>query len=514
MTRSEGIPVCATVEDNPEFNPQQKDFLYLVKVLEEGHPNIHKNFPNDEFKKETQRVLQQLRHRVDEEDFLLILQQFCAHAADGHTEVFLSKILSALERFPFHVRFLKDGAYWDAVDLSMDARFIGARLLMVDGRPMEEVQRVIGSLASCENDVCRHEKLAEYLTCPRILRFMGVIADPISAKVRVLTRDGKEETLVVFAKEAKTIQWRAVEFQAHPVTRERKDWFWYRVLPEKHLCYMQFNKFMDRQSWSGIVRALGLEKHANQQEMNALPDFREFLQVMIEEMMNKNVRTWAIDLRHNGGGSSLLGYQIMYFLDSLPETFNDFQETLKVSSVFQHRYPDWFAELEKRSMEQYGRKFPVPCFYQRGEFRKERIDVIDRRTTRKGFFQNIENPKSPNYISRLNRRFQGRIILLIGPSTFSSASLFATLMRDNNFAMLIGQPISQKPSSCGERLIFDLPESKISASVSCKIFYRPDASKDKDATLNPDVEIWPSFDDLVQGRDPVFEYALRVAEEN
>jgi len=105
------------------------------------------------------------------------------------------------------------------------------------------------------------------------------------------------------------------------------------------------------------------------------------------------------------------------------------------------------------------------------------------------------------------------VILLISPNTFSSASDFAVTMRDNRLALLIGQPISQQPTSFGDRLIFDLPESKLSASVSFKMFYRPDASKDQEPTLYPDIVIWPTIEDLMEGKDPVFDQVLQMAEE-
>ena len=40
------------------------------------------------------------------------------------------------------------------------------------------------------------------------------------------------------------------------------------------------------------------------------------------------------------------------------------------------------------------------------------------------------------------------------------------------------------------------------------VFQRPAASKNHESTLYPDVEIYPTIDDILNGRDPVFEKAM------
>ncbi len=99
---------------------------------------------------------------------------------------------------------------------------------------------------------------------------------------------------------------------------------------------------------------------------------------------------------------------------------------------------------------------------------------------------------------------------MVGPNTFSSASDFATVISDNKLATLVGEPIGQKPTSFGDILVFNLPETNLKISVSHKSFGRPDPAKDDDPTLYPDIEIYPTIEDLLDGKDPVFEKAMKL----
>jgi C-terminal processing protease CtpA/Prc len=124
------------------------------------------------------------------------------------------------------------------------------------------------------------------------------------------------------------------------------------------------------------------------------------------------------------------------------------------------------------------------------------------------FFQSLENGDSFWKIKPIKDKFNGKIILLIGANTFSSASMFSTILSDNHQAVLIGEPIGQKPTSFGDLLSFELPETNTRIYVSHKIFQRPDSTKNNDPTLYPDIPIYPTIEDILSGKDPVLDKAM------
>ncbi len=82
--------------------------------------------------------------------------------------------------------------------------------------------------------------------------------------------------------------------------------------------------------------------------------------------------------------------------------------------------------------------------------------------------------------------FPGRVFVLTSSGTFSSAMLFAVILRDNDLCRVIGQPSGNKPSCYGESLIFQMPNSKLVFTLTYKKFTRPDASKNDEEALIPD----------------------------
>lgn len=99
--------------------------------------------------------------------------------------------------------------------------------------------------------------------------------------------------------------------------------------------------------------------------------------------------------------------------------------------------------------------------------------------------QNTPSVDNPN-------RFTGKVYVIIGNGTFSSAMMFATIIKDNHIATLIGQtPENGHPDHFGEVYNTKLPNSKISLRFGVKEWIRP-AGKIADNNLRPDIIIDPN----------------------
>jgi hypothetical protein len=109
----------------------------------------------------------------------------------------------------------------------------------------------------------------------------------------------------------------------------------------------------------------------------------------------------------------------------------------------------------------------------------------------------------------INRK--GHLFVLIGPRTFSAAMANASHFRAKTKAILVGQPIGEKPNSYQEARDMVLPNSRWVARYSVK-FYRFAGSGEN--LIRPDKEIAETWDDYRMGRDPVLAWVLlQVSEE-
>lgn len=82
----------------------------------------------------------------------------------------------------------------------------------------------------------------------------------------------------------------------------------------------------------------------------------------------------------------------------------------------------------------------------------------------------------------------------------------AVQFRGEAQAMLVGEPIGEKPNSYQERDEMTLPHSKLVLGYSTK-FYKFQAD-DAPPLVTPDKTIVPTWDDFLAGRDPVLDWVL------
>ena len=66
--------------------------------------------------------------------------------------------------------------------------------------------------------------------------------------------------------------------------------------------------------------------------------------------------------------------------------------------------------------------------------------------------------------------------------------LFTMAIADNKLGTIVGEIPGNMPTSYGDILYFQLPESKLMIQVSYKKFYRVDKSKDAEPII-PDYEV-------------------------
>jgi C-terminal processing protease CtpA/Prc len=86
-------------------------------------------------------------------------------------------------------------------------------------------------------------------------------------------------------------------------------------------------------------------------------------------------------------------------------------------------------------------------------------------------------------------RFNGKVYIIVGDGTFSSAMMFATVIKDNHIAEIIGQtPQNGHPDHFGELYNSRLPNTKLKYRFGVKEWIRP-AGKQSDNYLRPDVII-------------------------
>lgn len=75
---------------------------------------------------------------------------------------------------------------------------------------------------------------------------------------------------------------------------------------------------------------------------------------------------------------------------------------------------------------------------------------------------------------------------------------------------IIGEPTSNQPSCYGEPLSFTMPNTGIRFKISHKQFFRPDANRDHEDSIYPDIEVYRKIDDVMNNRDIQMEALIKL----
>jgi hypothetical protein len=147
-------------------------------------------------------------------------------------------------------------------------------------------------------------------------------------------------------------------------------------------------------------------------------------------------------------------------------------------------------------------------------FAAELLDFIDTRQVEKvaldlryngGGNSAIARPLIKGLIMRDEFDNEGRLFVVVGRRTFSSAMLNSLDLRDNTGALFVGEETGGKPNHFGEVGFFMLRASGAIVTYSRKHFVRYPTDE---PSLSPDIAVDISFSDYRSCRDPVLEAIL------
>ena len=109
-------------------------------------------------------------------------------------------------------------------------------------------------------------------------------------------------------------------------------------------------------------------------------------------------------------------------------------------------------------------------------------------------------------INEINKK--GKLFVIIGRTTFSSAVINAIDFRQKTNAILIGEETSGTPNHFGEIKTLTLPNSNIQLQYSTKYFRLIESDNN---TVQPDIMVSISINDFLAGKDPALDYIFNFS---
>jgi hypothetical protein len=216
-------------------------------------------------------------------------------------------------------------------------------------------------------------------------------------------------------------------------------------------------------------------------------DWRAFLDATFAEMKDRRATGLIVDLRDNEGGNDC-GDEIIARLIDRDLPLEAYERRVR----YRRTPADIDAYLDTWD----------PSFKTLGE----KADDIGG-----GFFRLPVNSETGNIIRPKGPRFTGKVVVLTGPQNSSATFQFASTIKANRLARLVGEATggNQRGINGGAYFFLRLPASGLEAELPL-IGYFPRGPK-PDAGIDPDFAVAPAIEDFAARRDPALAAAMRLA---
>ena len=203
--------------------------------------------------------------------------------------------------------------------------------------------------------------------------------------------------------------------------------------------------------------------------------FAVFLRRSFSEIRHRRAAGVIIDLRKNGGGDSGLGDTLISYISSKPYR-NAGGMKMRISKhskawAAMHGATDPFKDWENGKLYEY------------------------KATT-------LTTPAANPL------RYNGKVAVLIGTGTFSSANMLTNAIKDFQLATLVGESTAEPANDYGEIFSFMLPYTHIEAQGAFKLFTRANGDEKDFNGIRPDIEVTISAKDIPAKQDVVLDKAI------
>lgn len=465
----------------------RSDNALLGRVLREVHPGTLRYRTAAEVDAAIRAMDDACAAGLDRDGYFVALARATAFIRCGHTfpsphnlpKALAEEMFGRADRIPLHFRWI-DGRMI-VMEGFGDARSVarGSEVLSVDGVPAGDILGALMPLVAADggNDGKRVELLevaglerhcAFDMLYPRVFRRQRLQAPKGTYRLEVLAPGGGSRTVI----EAAPIAQRERDAAAFALADAQRD-------ESTPLWALSYGQAADGE-WATLRMPTWVT-------YNSKWDWRAFLDGAFDELIAKGTPDLVIDLRGNGGGSSI-GDAILARLVERPVRIPTFRRMV--------RYREAPRDLDRQldtwddSFRHWGDAAGEPTMTVAGTLRPlvregERADGID-----------VIEPRGARYAGR---------VWVITCATNSSATFeFAMAVRTLRCATLVGQTTggNQRGINGGAFFFLRLPASGLEVDIPIIAFVPPDGSGQRpDAGIEPDIAVRPSAADVTDGVD-------------
>lgn len=503
---------CASVD---KFNAQidkprsahdlKQDVDYIQHKLKKLHPDLYHYISKKDLDYKFDSLRASISSPLTSNDFYFRLSPVIASIRQGHTQTFpLTKKLKCSEikmvnakgktpllQFDFE---LFDNKLFIVNNYSKDSTIhAGTEVLTINGvKPVDIINKYGRTFTSDGSNTTFIPRLLGK-GFPRLFYYQNGITDSVSCVLNY-----NDSIRAVCLKNSEKMKMPVVKTPVVKKTKmqrsiEKAEWMNKQIQgydPIKRL-YSKQLIFPVKDSSIAIMKISDFMKG----------NHKSFYNLSFHELNAKHTKVLILDLRDNTGGRlSDINYLYSYLADSSYHLINKSEVTSKTSLWYfgsVNDKPFWMQALQVAFLP----IVVVADVYTfissvKGKDDKYRFALREAKLTK---------PKS--------NRFKGKVYVLINGGCFSASSILSTNLKDSKRATFVGVETGGADNGCvaGFMPVSTLPNSKLTVRFGLLVCQTPFKSEKDGRGIFPDVEITPSLNDRINGRDPELEWVLNDA---
>jgi uncharacterized protein (TIGR03437 family) len=262
----------------------RQDLDVIATQLPALHPNLFFQTPRGAFNQAVSDLRDAIPQLSDTE-VMVGLARIVALPGDGHTSLYLTQAGASFHTLPLNMRWFEDGLYITAAGTDYP-KAVGARVLRIGDRSVDEAYQAIASIVSHENDSWVRDFSPTYFIITDILQALKIAPDILTVRFELEDIAGTQFTLDI-ASHASGVSVKGIFVPDGagftPLWRQHLDQnYWFTYIESSRTLYFAYNQCAERAD---------------------LP-FAQFNAQLWAVFDSNPVERFVIDLRNNGGGDS------------------------------------------------------------------------------------------------------------------------------------------------------------------------------------------------------------------
>ena len=291
----------------------EEDINHYIKTLEKKHINLY----HSRSKAETYKSISVLKSKLSElsDDAIFVeLMKITRSFNDSHTGTFTAN--DFYKSYPFGFFVFEEDEIRVLKTTDTQKEILGAKLLSIDGKPINEIYSEIKKVAqNVNNDYSEKERVARYIKYGKLLYTLKITKKADEAQFTFLLNDQTEKTVTlktISNNEYSNSLTAKITFKSPFQYNDavlKVPGLWFQADKDKTVGYINFSSYPSRLT------------------------MKRFSIALVRELIKHNTQNIIIDLRDNGGGNSFIGHILAKIL-----TITDHLDFLNGVYVLTGRY--------------------------------------------------------------------------------------------------------------------------------------------------------------------------------